>query len=101
MIRDHLIPALRTAFPTGGFMIRENENPFASLNSPCADVGTLSIYDDGDEATVAITEFSHSHFRYDDASLSLKERELHVAEDVVDFVRALLADQGLLFRYGG
>ena len=65
---------------------------------PLCQGGQSGDYDDGDEATVDLTEVTHSHFNSYDESLSNEEHERRIAEDLVDFLKALFADQVLLFR---
>ena len=62
MIRDLLEPALRDQFPHIAFMFLDTSQPFARVVCHCADLGDLEIYDDVDEATVALTKITHSHF---------------------------------------
>jgi hypothetical protein len=98
MIRDFLVPALRASFPGSAFSFSHDQNLIASLPSPCAEVGLLSIYDHDDEATVEVSSFGHSHFSCYLADLTLQDREQSIVEDVVRFLQALFADKVLLFR---
>ena len=98
MLRDRLIAALVGELPLVSFVFGTAPDPVATVRSPTPEVGTLTIYDDGDEATVDISEISHSHFNRYGESLSDDERHQSITEDVVDFLRALFADQVLLFR---
>lgn len=98
MIRDLLIPEIKKSFPDLPFSFSQSFNPIAHLQPSFTGIGTLDIYDDGDEATVYITEVSHGHFNPYDASLSGEQRDREIAKDVIDFLRALFADKVLLFR---
>ncbi len=96
MIRDSLIPALRERFPEITFSFLDTAQPFARLTCPCTDIGDLEIYDDGDEATVALTKITHSHFNPyskmpDDA------RDAWITDAVLDYLDALFADRLLLY----
>ena len=61
-----------------------------------SDVGDVEIHDDGDEITLIAGNFTHGHFsNYDDIPQEEKEKE--IAEDVVDFLSRLFADQVVLW----
>ena len=98
MIRDHLIAAIKESFPNLPFSFPQSSNLIATLQSPSAEIGTLEIYDDGDEATVSISEITHGHFDRFDTSLGETQRDRQIVEDVIGFLRALFADKVLLFR---
>ena len=98
MIRDQLIPALRESFPTESFIFSEPPQPIASLPAPYPEIGRLDIYDDGDEATVDLTEITHGHFSCYDTDTTTEQREAMITADVIDFLHALFSDQILLYR---
>jgi hypothetical protein len=98
MIRDHLTAAIKESFPSLPFSFSQSSNPVATLQSPFAEIGKLEIYDDGDEATVSISEITHGHFNPYDTSLSETQRDQQIVEDVISFLRALFDDKVLLFR---
>jgi len=98
MIRDHLTAAIKESFPSLPFSFSQSSNLVATLQPPFAEIGKLEIYDDGDEATVSISEITHGHFNPYDATLSEEQRDRQIVEDVISFLRALFADQVLLFR---
>lgn len=98
MIRAFLIPAIKEAFPNLPFSFSESSNLVATLKAPFPEIGELQIYDDGEEATVSISEVTHGHFNPYDESLSREQRDRKIAEDVMSFLRALFADRVLLFR---
>lgn len=96
MIRDSLAPALRKRYPEVGFAFLESPHPFARVSCPCSALGDLEIYDDGDEATVALTKITHSHFNpY--SKMPDGERDAWVTEAVLDFLDALFADRLLVY----
>lgn len=97
MIRDNLLPILRERFPGLGFTFQANGEPFAKAPCPCAALGGLEIYDDGDEATVSLTKFTHSHFN-PNRRMTETERDAWVSESVVNYLEALFGDRLLLFR---
>lgn len=98
MLRVHLIAALERNFEDVPFTFGVAPDAVAILPSPCPEVGTLTIYDDGDEATVDISEITHGHFNSYDESLSDDEHERSTTGSVVGFLRELFADRVLLFR---
>ena len=98
MIRDRLIPAVQEAFPDKPFLFSSPPDPIIRLPSGLAEIGDLAIYDDGEEATVCITEITHGHFNPYDASLSQDQVDEKVTEDVLAFLRDLFSDRVLLYR---
>jgi hypothetical protein len=52
MIRDVLLPALQSRFPSRGFRADASPNAIGSFPSAHEQVGDVTIWDDGDEATV-------------------------------------------------
>ena len=101
MIRDRLIPAVTGAFPDKPFLFSSPPDPIIRLPSGHSEIGDLAIYDDGEEATVCITEITHGHFNPYDPSLSQDQVDHwdHFAiETVVAFLRSLFSDHVLLYR---
>lgn len=98
MIRDYLIPAVREAFSDKAFSFSTPPHPIIRLPSGCDQIGNLEIYDDGDEATVCLTEITHGHFNLYDSNLSQEEVDRRVTKDVISFLRELFSDHVLLFR---
>lgn len=96
MIRDRLIPALKAQFPEWEIDFSPEAPAIAAFPALQPAVGRVLIYDDGDEATVAIEHITHGHFSPHDAGLSDDEREKIIVEDVIGFLRALFADRVLL-----
>ena len=98
MIRDQLIPALRERFPNESFTFSEPPEPIASLAARNPALGRLEIFDDGDEATLSITEITHGHFSCYEPCLTPEQHEATITTDVLDFLDALFADRVLLYR---
>jgi len=95
MIRDRLIPEIRKCFASAEISFESDSNLIARIPSIQEEVGDVVIYDDGDEATVEIDKISHGHFGADwDEKLPSDES---IAENVVDFLKALFSDQVLLY----
>jgi hypothetical protein len=100
MIRDQLIPALRSEFAGWEIDFSPEAPALAAFPASQQAVGRVLIYDDGDEATVAIENITHGHFNFYDESLREEEREKIIVEDVVRFLKALFSDRVLLYASG-
>ena len=98
MIRDLLIPAIKEAFPDKPFVFGSPPEPIAKLPSEVAEIGDLLIYDDDEEATVSVSEITHSHFNPYDQSLTRDQIDRRVTDEVIEFLRALFSDRVLLYR---
>ena len=96
MIRDHLIPALKSEFAGWEIDFSPEAPAIAAFPASQEAVGRVLIYGDGDEATVAIENITHGHFNPYDESLKDEEREKIVVEDVIEFLKALFSDRVLL-----
>ena len=100
MIRDSLIPALRQRYPGVAFTFFDSPQPFARVASGDGEIGDLEIYDDGDEATVALTQVTHGHFNpY--KRMPDRDRNSWVTEAVIEFLDALFDDRVLFYRMPG
>jgi hypothetical protein len=96
-ISQVLIPRLREKFSHRRPRLASPPEPVAVFPAACSEVGHLSIYDDGDEATVLIEHVTHHHVNPNDGSLSSEERARFVTESVVEFLEELFADRVLLW----
>jgi hypothetical protein len=101
MIRDRLIPALKTEFSGWEIVFDEPPQPIATFPACQEAVGKVFVSDDGDEATVFIENITHGHFGSFDESLKPEEREKIIADNVVDFLKALFSDRVLLHTTAG
>jgi|SRR5260221_6844447 len=106
MIRDLLVAKIKDRFPNRPFS--QGTPPEAIVIFPAAhdEVGALSVYDDGNEARVEIAKITHGHFGCWDEGLSQTEREMDIAESVVDFVDQVFNEKVIFFlrtdgRVGG
>lgn len=97
MIREILIPTLETRFP--GRDMRLGISPEATVIFPAAHprVGDVSIWDDGNEATVGIGDITHGHFNPYDGNLSKSQIAHAVTEMVIDFLDALFSNRVVLW----
>ena len=100
-IRDVLLPALRAAFPHRGLRAGDTPNVVAVFPAACAEVGDLTIHDDGDEATIYLGHVTHTHFGPTYLDQPEDERALAIRDEVVEFLRELLADRVLLYSVEG
>ncbi|MEM7228411.1 MAG: hypothetical protein AAF432_06305 [Planctomycetota bacterium] len=96
-IRDVLIPALRAEFGESSFHVDSPPKPIVTFSARCPDVGDLTIYDDGDEATVVIEHVTHHHVNPYDATLSDMQAATWITERVIEFIRDLFADRIVLW----
>jgi hypothetical protein len=98
MIRDLLLPALVANFPNRGFRTGDSPNAIGIFPAAHAEVGDVTIWDDGDEATVGIGEITHGHFNPYDETLTEQQIAERVTSDVVAFLTDLFADRVLLWK---
>ena len=99
MISDFLIPALQSEFAGWEVTFGTPPYPIATFPSCQPDVGKLLVYDDGDEARVLIEKVTHGHFNAFNEKLDPQQRDRIIAEDVLNFLKALLNDRILLHTY--
>lgn len=91
---DRLMQLLATEMPNVVFSRRQgNDGAELVIRSPSDQVGELVVTDDGDELTVHIGTFTHSHWGCIDAAVPAEQRPDHIAQDVVAFIRAMLTDE--------
>jgi len=98
MITDTLLPELRTRFADRRLHSGTAPNEVAIFPAAHPDVGAVTIWDDGDEATVGIGEITHGHFNPYDNSLSPEQIARRVTEEVIEFLEDLFADRVLLWK---
>ena len=98
MIRDLLLPALQANFPGRGFQLDDSPNAIGVFPAAHSEVGDVTIWDDGDEATIGIGEITHGHFNPYDETLTEHEIAQQVTFEVIDFLTDLFADRVLLWR---
>ncbi len=97
MIRDRLIPALKSEFAGWEVAFDVPPQPVATFPAAQQAVGRVLVYDHGDEATVLVENVTHGHFNPHDEKISEAQRDEMVTEDVIDFLKALFSDRVLLF----
>ena len=79
--------------------MRVGQPPDATVTFPAAhtEVGDVSVWDDGDEATVMVGEITHGHFNPYHSTLTEAEVARRVTDMVVDFLESLFADRVVLW----
>jgi hypothetical protein len=95
MIRDVLLPALQLRFPNRGFRTEDAGNGIGVFPASHREVGDLSIFDDGDEATLFIGQITHLHI---DSDAEDTEPETRITNDVVKFLDELFSDRILIWK---
>jgi hypothetical protein len=96
VIRDHLIPALQSEFVGWDMVFDVPPSPIVTFPAVQPEIGRVFVYDEKHEALVVIEHVTHTHFNaYPPASEA--ERAAIIAEDVVEFLKALFSDRVLLF----
>lgn len=89
MILNLLIPKLERHFP-GRFSVA---GAVVSFPAQHPEVGDVEVHDDVQELTVHAGNFTHIHFSNYDAALSKEQAADQVAEDALEFLMKLFADQ--------
>ncbi|MCI5161317.1 MAG: hypothetical protein D3917_04675 [Candidatus Electrothrix sp. AX5] len=98
MIRESILAELKRRFPAESYAIGDEGNTVAVFPAECPDVGNVTIWDDGDEATILIENITHGHFNLYDDSLSESERDKQITKEVCDFLEGLFLNKVLLWR---
>ena len=97
MLREHLIPALKTTFPELAFEYPGDGNVVASLPMPNG-IGTLKICDDGDEITVFLGDVTHCHFSQDYLGDGKYSPEPEACDAAIRYLKDLFSDR-VFFYY--
>jgi len=100
-ITDATIAALRTAFPDRSISVGTSPAPIAVFVPAHPEVGSVQIWEDGNDLIVEIENVTHGHFAcYDE--VSEPEKQARTIARVVAFLRELFADRIVLWRaFGG
>lgn len=101
MIQQYLVSAIKEHFPNVPFSFDEAPKPIALLHSPCKGLGNLEICDDGEEATVYLTQATHGHFGCYDDLLTEEQKAIEITKEVVAFIKALLNDRVVIWVFLG
>lgn len=100
MIRDKLIPALQQRYSDDGVQMGSGlkPDPVAVFPAKHPSVGELTIWDDGEEATVNIGEITHGHFNLYNPDLNQDQIDEGVSSQILDFLEDMFADKYLLWK---
>jgi len=88
-----ILPLLESRFPGRNLRASVGAAPFAVFPAVHPDVGSIEIHDDGDELTVVVGKFTHSHFGNYDEGISEQERATRIGDALVGFFNDLFADR--------
>lgn len=88
-----LVPKLRSHFPDRPFTSALGDSP--TLIFPCEhpDVGDVEIHEDGDELTVVLGNFTHTHFDCYEQNASEADRADSICASVIKLLDDLFADR--------
>ncbi len=73
-------------------------DPIAVFPARHRSIGELRIWDDGDEATVAISDLTHGHFNPYNPELNQEEIDREVTAQVLEFLEDMFADKYLIWK---
>ncbi len=93
MLSTQLLPTLRERFPDRGLVTGEPPGVVAWFPGLHPGLRGVSVYDEGDELTVAVEDITHGHFAEYDATLPGGERERRIVDAVAEFLGDLFADR--------
>ena len=98
MLTDVLRKAITQRFPD--IPITTPSPPGAAVVIPAIQegIGDISIFDDGEEATLVLGDITHSHFSEYTPGISEEEAAHNISEDVMWFLEDLFADRVLLWK---
>jgi len=89
---NRLTEKLQKAFPSTP--IEYCSGRVVALISPkYPDFGTIEVLDDGEELTLNLGKFTHSHFNNYDDGISDDERADRIVDEVIDFLSEVFADR--------
>ena len=92
-----LLQELESKYQAYLVSISPEGNPCAVFQSPHSDVGELEVYDDGDEITISLPGFTHSHFGNYDDKLTRAEQSKQIAKEVLEFLDGVFGDRIVFF----
>ena len=80
-LSSRLLPRLRSSFPDLKLRVGETPDPVIVIEAVHPDVGDVEIYDDGEELTIGLGNFTHAHVGLGESN-----------ERILDLAIALLTD---------
>jgi hypothetical protein len=85
-----LLPRLRSSFPDLTLRVGESPHPVVVIEAVHPDVGDVEIYDDGEELTIGLGNFTHAH-------VGLGESKDRIVELAVALLTELFSDSVVLW----
>jgi hypothetical protein len=95
-ITEEITAGLRGRFPGDGLRFGVAPDPIVTIPARCVEVGELKIFDHGDEAVIHLGHVAHTHVSAYHTNTH-GERVQSVAEDIIEFLGKLLADEILFW----
>ena len=99
-LRDALIPKLRAEFPSMSMRIGGEGEALVVFPAKHAQVGDLTIQDEGYELTVIIGAITHRHFGSPLTRANPHEQAEDIAAQVTEYLGQLFADEIEFYGYG-
>ena len=90
---QNLVSILHGRFSHGTFAVSSEGGTKVVFPAVHPEVGNIEVLDDGDELTVYLGNFTHLHFEGDDEGPSEAQGGEKIAEEVAEFLEAVLADR--------
>lgn len=100
-IIDTLEPRLRERFPNRNMRSRQPSQADIVFPAAHPEVGDLLIYDEGDEVTVIVSEFTHLHFGAEKQNQTEAELAAVITERVISFLEKLFSDRIVFWKVLG
>ncbi len=97
-LKMQILAELKTRFPDHLYQVGEDQETIAIFPAVHPSVGNVTIFDDGDEATVFIEKIFHFHSNPYDDSLSERQRNRWIVEDIMPWLEAFFDNKMLLWR---
>lgn len=88
-----LIPELRRHFPDRPFQPGTPPNSVLTFPAKHPDVGAIEIHDDGNELTLYLGNFTHSHISNYDEGISDDDKAKEIIESAVAFLSEVFNDR--------
>jgi hypothetical protein len=97
---DHLVSKLRARLPDRQFDVVTSPTPSIVFPASHPEVGPVEVHAENGEFTVHLPKFTHSHFPNYDKDLPQAQVVDKMADDVVEFLARLFADEIVLWGNG-
>ena len=100
-LTTYLIPKLRTHFPADSFRLGTAPDAVAVFPAIHPEFGDVEIIDDGDELTVVLGKFTHSHFNCYEDNLSETDKSQKIVTELIKFLQDVFSDQVVFYGTQG